>query len=87
MAKKQFTLDLPADKYDAVVSALAYSNGYQKKVTNSENQTVDNPESEEDFARKIIKRQMKQHLINWEARLASDAASTAKYAELENLEL
>lgn len=59
-----YTITIPSNCVDDLVNGICYDFGYQENVPDSEGGTIPNPESKNDFAKRIHKEWLRQKYID-----------------------
>lgn len=88
---RHLTIDLHEDIFDRVFDGVAKANRYEAQIPNSDydsmypdrgEKLIDNPETRDDFVKKIVKGFLMQSVQKAESDAARDAATKTAIAEV-----
>lgn len=82
------TINIPNPILNRVIDAYSYQHGYQDEVPDRDGSGRDtlipNPETKQQFVRRMLVRHIKQAIRAYEVRLAEDTARQAAHDKVEN---
>ena len=74
---------IPDEYLPRVIEALAGNYGYETNIKDAEGNTIPNPETKAQFAKRMMAQWVKQNISAWESNEAAQVARTAAIANVE----